>query len=121
MIIEQSEISVLMLVYNGNKFLHEAMESILNKTFSNFGFIIINDWSTDKTEKIILSYSDSRIVYIKNKNNLQIIKSLNKGVNMAKGKYLARMDADYISLPDRLKMQHAIFSNYSGVDIVIFN
>lgn len=118
MIKDQPEISVLMPVYNGDKYLGEAIESILNQTFSNFEFIIINDGSTDKTEDIIQSYTDSRIVYIKNENNLQLIKSLNKGLAVAKGKYLARMDADDISLPERLKIQHSIFYNYIGIDIV---
>lgn len=98
-------ISVVMPVYNGEKYLKESIQSILNQTFKDLEFIIINDGSTDATEKIILSFSDSRIVYIKNKINLQIVKSLNKGISLAKGKYIARMDSDDISLKNRLEKQ----------------
>jgi glycosyltransferase involved in cell wall biosynthesis len=98
-------VSVLMAVYNGEKFQREAIESILNQTYANFEFLIINDGSTDLTEDIILSYSDSRIRYIKNETNLKLIASLNKGLDLAKGKYIARMDADDISLPERLEKQ----------------
>ena len=72
-------VSVLMAVYNGEKFLREAIDSILNQTYTNFEFLIVNDGSVDLTEEIILSYSDSRIRYIKNETNLKLIASLNKG------------------------------------------
>lgn len=98
-------ISVLMPVYNGERFLKEAIESILLQTFTDFEFIIINDGSFDNTENIIQSYKDQRIVYIKNETNLKLIKALNRGVMIARGKYLARMDADDISAPNRLKLQ----------------
>lgn len=98
-------ISVLMPVYNGEKYLREAIDSILNQTYTNFEFIIINDGSTDTTEEIILSYEDERILYIKNEENLRLIRTLNKGLDLAKGKYIARMDADDISLPSRLEKQ----------------
>jgi len=98
-------VSVIMAVYNGEKFLREAIESILNQTYANFEFLIINDGSTDLTEEIILSYSDLRIRYIKNETNLKLIASLNKGLDLANGKYIARMDADDISLPKRLEKQ----------------
>jgi len=98
-------ISVVMPVYNGEKYLREAIDSILNQTYNDFEFIIINDGSTDKTDEIILSYDDPRIVYIKNEENLQIVKTLNKGIDLAKGKYIARMDADDISLPKRFEKQ----------------
>lgn len=99
-------ISVLMPVYNGERFLKEAIDSILSQTFTDFEFIIINDGSTDNTENIILSYKDERIVYIKNNVNLKLIKTLNRGVDLARGKYIARMDADDISLPTRLEVQY---------------
>ena len=98
-------ISVIMPVYNGEKYLREAIDSILNQTFTDFEFIILNDGSIDRTEEIILSYNDPRIVYIKNKENLQIVKTLNKGIGLARGKYIARMDADDISLPIRFEKQ----------------
>lgn len=98
-------VTVLMAVYNGELFLAEAIESILNQTYTNFEFLIINDGSTDATERIILSYKDERIRYIKNEQNLKLIASLNKGLDLANGKYIARMDADDISLPERLDKQ----------------
>lgn len=108
-------ISVVMPVYNGEKYLREAIDSILNQTFSDFEFIILNDGSTDKTEDIILSYSDPRIVYVKNSENIQIVNTLNKGVSLAKGKYIARMDADDISHPDRFEIQYNFMENNLGV------
>jgi len=98
-------VTVLMSVYNGEKYLSEAIESILNQTYKNFEFLIINDGSTDKTMEILQSYHDSRIKIIDNKNNIGLTKSLNKGLSMAKGEYIARMDADDISLPERLERQ----------------
>jgi len=98
-------VSVIMPVYNGEKYLREAIQSILNQTFIDFEFIILNDGSTDKTEEIILAYDDPRIHYIKNETNLQLVETLNKGIKFAKGKYVARMDADDISLPTRLEEQ----------------
>lgn len=96
-------ISVIMPVYNTKeKFLREAVESILNQTFTDFEFIIINDGSDSITEDIILSYKDLRIKYLKNEQNLGIVQSLNKALKSASGKYIARMDADDISMPHRL-------------------
>jgi len=100
------KISVLMPVFNAEKFLKEAIDSILNQTFTDFEFIIINDGSTDNSEKIIMSYDDNRIRYYKNKNNLGVARTLNKGLKLAKAKYIARMDADDISLPDRFELQY---------------
>lgn len=100
-----SLVSVIMPVYNGEQYLKEAIESILSQSYVNFEFIIINDGSQDNTEEIILSYDDPRIIYIKNSENFKLIKSLNIGFSKAKGKYIARMDADDISLPMRLEKQ----------------
>tara|TARA_B100000963_G_C22500078_1_gene613335 strand:- start:44 stop:1030 length:987 start_codon:yes stop_codon:yes gene_type:complete len=94
-----------MSVYNGEKFLSEAIESILQQTYSNFEFIIINDASTDNSLNIIRSYDDSRIIIINNKKNIFLAASLNKGIKVSKGKYIVRMDADDISMPNRLSKQ----------------
>ncbi len=99
------KVTVLMPVYNGEKYLHEAIKSILNQTFKDFEFIIINDGSTDGSEQIIKSIKDERIKYYKNSTNLGLTKSLNGGIMMAKGKYIARMDADDISFSARLEKQ----------------
>lgn len=105
------KISVLMPAYNAEKFINEAIKSILNQTFTDFEFIIINDGSTDNTEAIILSYTDPRIRYIKNETNLKLIKTLNKGIELAKGKYIIRMDADDISIDKRLELQYQFMEN----------
>lgn len=113
----QPEVSVIMPVYNGGSFLKNAIESVLCQTISDFEFIIINDGSVDDTEDIILSFNDKRIVYVRNETNLRLIKTLNKGIDMAKGKYIARMDADDISLKNRFEVQLKLF-NQPNVDIV---
>ena len=99
-------VSVVMSVYNSEKYLPEAIESILNQTYTNFEFIIINDGSTDNSLRIIKEYAnkDKRIIVI-SRENKGLIFSLNEGIEVSKGKYIIRMDADDISLPNRLKIQ----------------
>lgn len=101
------EISVVMSVYNGEKHLVEAIESILNQSFKNFEFIIINDGSMDGSLEIIKKYEiqDKRIKFIDNGKNKGLIYSLNLGLSVARGKYVARMDADDISFSKRLEIQ----------------
>ena len=94
------KVTVFMPVYNGEKYLREAIDSILNQTFTDFEFLIINDGSTDSSVEIINSYDDSRIRLIHNEKNLKLVATLNKGLDLARGKYIARMDCDDISLPD---------------------
>jgi len=102
---EEILVSIIMPVYNGDKYLHESIVSILNQTYTNFEFIIINDGSIDNSELIILSFKDERIKYIKNETNLKLIATLNLGFDIAVGKYIARMDADDISHPKRIEKQ----------------
>jgi glycosyltransferase involved in cell wall biosynthesis len=97
--------TVLMPVYNGGKFIKEAIDSILGQTFRDFELLIVNDGSIDNSEEIIKSYHDPRIHLLTNKNNLGLIASLNVGLRAAKGHYIARMDQDDISMPDRLERQ----------------
>jgi glycosyltransferase involved in cell wall biosynthesis len=111
-------ISVLLTVYNGSKFLSEAIESILKQSFSNFEFIIINDGSTDNSEEIILSYKDSRIIYKKNPENYGLIKTLNLGFSLVQGEYIARMDADDISHPDRFQKQVQFLNKNSEYGLI---
>ena len=101
---QQPLISVVLSVYNGEKYLAEAIESILTQTYENFEFIIIDDGSTDKSLEIIKSYSDRRIVLI-SRENRGLVSSLNEGIEKAKGKYIARMDADDISFNTRFEEQ----------------
>ena len=98
------EVSVVMSVYNGEKYLKETIESILKQTFTNFEFIIINDGSSDRSANIVGSYDDSRIVFIQQENS-GLAAALNRGIKIAKGKYIARMDADDRSHPERLFKQ----------------
>ena len=99
-------ISVVMPIYNCELYLDEAIQSVLTQTYTNFEFIIINDGSTDETLNIIKAYSnqDKRIVLI-SRENKGLVTSLNEGISVSKGEYIARMDADDISLPDRLEEQ----------------
>lgn len=112
-------ISVVMSVYNAEKYLDEAIESILNQTFKDFEFIIINDGSTDKSLEIIEKYQKeyNRIVLI-SRENKGLIYSLNEGIEKARGEYIARMDADDISLPNRFEEQVELLSKNSKIDVV---
>lgn len=96
-------VTVLMPVYNAEKYLAEAIDSILNQTYKDFVFLIINDGSTDCSEEIILSYKDHRIKYLKNEKNLRLVATLNKGLDIIDTKYMLRMDADDISHPQRME------------------
>ena len=107
-----------MPVYNGEKYIRQSIDSILAQTYSNFEFIIINDGSTDRTEEIIKSYNDKRIIYHKNIQNLGLIKTLNLGLLYAKGDFIARMDHDDISLPLRFQEQLTFFKQYPETSIV---
>ncbi len=100
-------ISVVMAVFNGEKGVGHAIESVLNQSFEDFEFIIIDDGSTDRSYEIITNYAkrDKRIRIFKNKINSGLTKSLNHMVKLAKGKYIARQDDDDISHMDRLRKQ----------------
>lgn len=98
-------VTVLMSVYNAGDYLVQAIQSILEQSFRNFEFLIINDASTDRSREIILSFNDPRIVLVDNANNIGLTRSLNKGLKLARGRYIARMDADDIAMPERLKKQ----------------
>jgi glycosyltransferase involved in cell wall biosynthesis len=115
--IKHPKISVVMPIYNGEKYLVEAIDSILNQTYSDFELLLINDGSKDATERIILSYSDKRIVYVKNEENLGLIKTLNKGLDLAKGEFIARMDQDDISHSKRFEKQIKIFEENKEIGV----
>jgi glycosyltransferase involved in cell wall biosynthesis len=116
-------VSVVMPAYNAEKYISEAIESILNQTFKDFEFIIINDGSTDSTPNIIDKYArlDKRIIVLNNEKNLNIAESRNRGVEIAKGKYIATMDSDDRALPDRLKNQLEFLESNKDVAISIGN
>ncbi len=112
-------ISVIMSVYNGETYLKEAIESVINQTFKNWELIVINDCSTDSTPKILLELSnrDARIKVHTNEVNLRLPTSLNKAISLAEGKYIARMDADDICLPDRLEKQYRFMEENSEISL----
>lgn len=101
------KVSVVMPAYNAEKYISTAIESILNQTFKEFEFIIIDDGSTDSTWEVISRYAnkDGRVVPVKNERNLKICKSLTKGIDKARADLIARMDADDWAYPERLKYQ----------------
>jgi glycosyltransferase involved in cell wall biosynthesis len=109
-------VTVVMSVYNGEKYLRDSIDSILGQTFKDFEFIIIDDGSTDNTHKILKSYKDPRIVLIARENK-GLVASLNEGIGKAKGKYVARQDADDLSHPERLERQYKYISTHKDVAV----
>ena len=101
------DISVIMGVYNGEEYISETIESLINQTFKNWELVVINDCSTDSTGEILEKYAaaDNRIRVYLNEVNLRLPSSLNKAISLCGGKYIARMDADDICLPDRFEKQ----------------
>jgi glycosyltransferase involved in cell wall biosynthesis len=111
------KISVVMSVYNGAQHLREAIDSVLGQSLEDFEFIIVNDGSTDESEKIIKSYTDKRIKLI-SRDNRGLVASLNEAVGQARGQYIARQDADDISKPERLRAELDILEARPEVVIV---
>jgi len=109
-----------MSVYNQEKFLSESIESILCQSERNFEFLIIDDGSSDGSYNLIQNYSktDDRIKLFKNSKNLGLTKSLNKILKKSKGKYIARMDADDISIDSRLKEELSVFTENNNIGVV---
>ena len=112
--------SAVMSVYNGERYLREAVESILSQTFTDFEFIIIDDGSTDSTWEILTAYAaqDPRIVLIRNEENIGLTRSLNKGLEVARGEYIARQDADDVSYPARLHAQTQVLDQFPTIGLV---
>lgn len=113
------KISVLMPVHNGEKYLSTSIKSILSQSFKNYEFIVIDDGSIDNSLKIIESYKqkDKRIIVIRNTSNIGTTKSLNKGLLIAQGKYIVRMDSDDWSYPERLKKQYEFMEKHLDVGV----
>lgn len=110
-------ISVILSVYNGEAYLAEAIDSVCRQTFSDWELIVINDCSTDSTADILADFAakDPRVKVHTNAVNLRLPTSLNKAISLSEGKYIARMDADDICLPDRLEKQYAFMESHSDV------
>lgn len=111
------KISIIMPVNNGLPFLKAAVESILNQSFKDFEFIIVEDSSTDRSLEYLKSIRDKRVKILKNPKNMGVAKSLNRALRAASGQYIARMDADDTSLPQRLQTQLKFMINHPQVDI----
>jgi glycosyltransferase involved in cell wall biosynthesis len=109
-------VSVLMPVYNCGLYIKEAIESIINQTFRDFEFIVVDDGSTDDTLSVIKSFTDKRIVCIRNSHR-GIVTALNTGLRIARGKYIARMDADDISYSSRLQKQYDFMEGHLDVTV----
>ncbi len=114
---KQPKITVLMPIYNAEEYLHQAIESILNQQYKDFEFLIIDDGSTDGSVEKIRRYNDNRIKLIKNRTNQGVIHSLNRGLKLAKGEYVARMDSDDVSLTNRLLTQVEYLDNNPDISI----
>lgn len=111
-------ITILTTVYNGLPYLSECIESILNQTEADFEFLIIDDASTDRSLEIIKSYKDPRIKVVENEENIGQVRSLNRGLKIAKGNLIARLDQDDVCLPNRLEEQADYFEKYSDLSIL---
>ncbi|MFV0417115.1 MAG: glycosyltransferase family 2 protein [Dysgonomonas sp.] len=113
-------VSVLIPCYNVEKYVEESVNSILKQTYTNLEIIAINDCSTDNTGNILqqLADKDSRITVVNNFKNLRLISTLNKGIELCRGEYIARMDADDISLPTRIEKEVDFLEKNKDHDIV---
>ena len=111
----QPSISVIMPVYNASAFLREALDSVLQQTFSDFELLVVDDGSTDNSVEIVKSYHDQRVRLITNTH--EFISSLNKGFDAATGKYIARMDADDLMMPQRMEIQFQFMESNPDIDI----
>jgi len=112
------KVTVLMATFNAEKYLREAVESILNQTFKDFEFLIVCDPSSDKTLEILQSYTDPRLRVVVNEERLGLIRSLNKGLELSTGEFIARMDADDISYPERLETEAMLLNNNPWLCVV---
>lgn len=118
MVNDRPKITVLMTVYNGEKTLRRAIESILLQTFRDFEFLIINDCSADGTVDMVGSYNDDRIKLHTNEVNVGQTKSLNIGLGLVESEYIARMDADDYSMPERLEKQYSFIKKHPEYVVV---
>ena len=114
------KVTVLMPVYNGEKYLRQAIDSILSQTFSDFNFLIIDDGSSDKSREIIQSYQDTfpKVKLLSNPQNIGLMASLNKGIKEIGSTYIARMDADDVAFPCRLEKQIQFLEEHPNISVL---
>ncbi len=103
--VEDKKVSIILCFYNEERYLQEAIDSVLSQTYHNFELIIINDGSTDRSDEIVKQYSDDRIVYRINDGNKRLAYSRNRGLELATGDYIGFFDGDDIMLPDKIEKQ----------------
>jgi glycosyltransferase involved in cell wall biosynthesis len=111
-------VSVLMCVYNGGPYLRQAVESILGQTFGDFEFIVVDDYSTDGSVETLKSYDDPRLVRLYNAANLGLTRSLNRGLSVCRGEFIARQDDDDVSHPTRLSQQVEYLDRHPDVGVL---
>ena len=111
-------ISVVMAVYNGERYLRQAIDSILTQTWTDFEFLIVNDGSTDQSRKIAASYGDARIRIIDNAENIGLTRSLNRALSLARGEFIARQDADDVAHQTRLEKQVQFLRKHPAVALL---
>lgn len=110
-------VSVLLPVYNAAEFLEDAIQSVRDQSFEDFELIIINDGSTDRSREVVFSFADQRIRYFENEENLGIVATLNKGVGLCRGQYIARMDADDLCERSRLGRQVRFLERHPKIGV----
>lgn len=112
------KVSIILPAYNAADTIGEAIESIIRQTWTDWELIVINDGSTDRTKDVILSYKDERIRYVENIGNKGLVYTLNRGIELATGEYIARMDADDYSLSTRIEKQVAYLDTHPNVIVL---
>ena len=113
----EPRISVVLPVYNGGPYIDEAVQSILDQTFPDFELIVIDDGSSDDSAERIARFDDPRLRFVENERNIGLIETLNKGLGLARGAFIARMDQDDIALPHRFERQIAFMQSHPGVGV----
>jgi len=111
-------VTVTMMVYNAERYLRQAIDSVLNQTFTDFELLFLDDASTDRSLEIIQSYSDPRIRLIRNENNRGVAYSRSKALPLARGEYVAVLDADDVALPERLQVQVSYLDSHPDICLV---
>jgi glycosyltransferase involved in cell wall biosynthesis len=111
-------ITVLMPVHNGEPYLDASVRSILGQTYGDFEFLVIDDGSTDGSARILRAYQDPRFRIVENGRNLGVVETLNRGLSLSRGEYVARMDCDDESLPERLERQVSFLDSHPEVGVL---
>lgn len=112
------KVSVCMPVYNGENYIAESIQSVLDQTYQNFELIISDNCSTDKTSEIVKSFDDSRIKYLRNSENIGLVANFNQVIGLAIGKYICIWAHDDVMFPDNLSSKVAILDKHENVGFI---